>query len=351
MTYIIAEIGQNHCGSVDTAHALIESVAVPIRDDLDDSHLQGVDAIKLTKRDLQFELTHSAAARPYDSPHSYGETYGAHRHELELTYDEHHACYDHAKSLGLDFVLTICAPTCVPHILARFTPDAIKVASRDLTNGPLLQVLAETHLPLILSTGMAGPGELNDALKLIEQHDGNLHSILHCLSQYPADYRRLNLATIDWLIGNYGSVDCHIGFSDHSIGIAMAPVAVALGAQVIEKHVTLSRAGKGSDHAGSLEPDGLRRMVRDIRNTERALGMYSMFRDEVVAGTRAKLERSIAAAVPIAAGETIDESNTCMLSPGTGFRWTARNLVYGRQAKRDIPAKELVRPEHLRGDS
>ena len=339
MTYIIAEIGQNHNGSVNTAHALIESVAVPIRDELDGSHLAGVDAIKLTKRDLQFELTHSAAAAPYDNPHSYGETYGAHRYELELTYDEHHACYDHAKSLGLDFVLTICAPTCVPHILERFEPDAIKVASRDLTNGPLLQVLAETGLPLILSTGMAGPDELNAALKLIEQHNGNLHSILHCLSQYPAEYRRLNLRTIPWLAERY---DCHIGFSDHSIGIAMAPVAVALGAQVIEKHVTLSRAGKGSDHAGSLEPDGLRRMVRDIRNTERALGHDLMFYDDAVTETALKLERSIAAARTIEAGETIDETNTCMLSPGTGYLWSVRGGVYGQVAVRTIPSKELI---------
>ena len=348
MTYIIAEIGQNHCGSVATAHALIEACAVPIRDELDDSHLRGVDAVKLTKRDLSYELTNSSAARPYDSPHSYGDTYGEHRAALELSYDECYDCRQHAQSLGLEFVLTICAPTCVPPIMARFEPDAIKVASRDLTNGPLLQVLAETGIPLILSTGMADEADLHNATLTIEKHNGNLHSILHCLSQYPAEYARLNLRTIPWLAERY---DCFIGFSDHSIGIAMAPVAVALGAQVIEKHITLSRAERGSDHAGSLEPDGLRRMVRDIRNTEKALGCVDMYRDAATVGTRAKLERSIAAAVPIKAGDMIDIHNTCMLSPGTGYSWNMCASVYGRYACRDIPAKELIRPEHLRHDA
>lgn len=347
MTYIIAEIGQNHNGRVETAHALIEACAVPIRDEFGGQRLRGVDAVKFTKRDLDYECTQSYMCRPYDSPHSYGPTYGEHRQALELKYHELEACYWHAKSCGFDFVLTICAPTVVPYVLRRFEPDAIKVASRDLTNGPLLQVLAATGLPLILSTGMAGHDDVRLALDTVAAAGGTVHSVLHCLSQYPADYLNLNLRAIETL-----KMFRHpVGFSDHSIGIAVAPAAVALGARVIEKHVTLSRADKGSDHAGSLEPDGLRRMVRDIRNVEKSLGNGGIVREPCVRDTAAKLERSIAAARPIRAGERIDSTNTMMLSPGTGFRWPDRNEVYGRRAACDIPARELVLPQHLRHDA
>lgn len=347
MTYIVAEIGQNHNGSVDTAHALIEACAVPIVDAFGDKPLPGVDAVKLTKRDLEYEATRSFMAKEYDSPHAYGDTYGEHRAALELTYDEIAECYHHAVDLDLGFVITLCAPTCVEPVMARFRPDYFKVASRDLTNGPLLEVMARTRVPIILSTGMATSRQLADAIETVVTSGGAIGGILHCLSQYPAAYDRLNLRSIDWLRKKYGHYT--IGFSDHSIGIAMAPVAVALGAEIIEKHVSLSRAGKGSDHAGSLEPDGLRRMVRDIRNTERALGFSAMYADPASEPARLKLERSICAARPIRAGETVDESNTMLLSPGIGYCWSERMQVYGKTARTDIPAKELVLPEHLCG--
>jgi len=345
VTYIVAEIGQNHNGSADTAHALIEACAVPIVDTFGDKPLPGVDAVKLTKRDPEQELTASAASAAYDSPHAYGATYGAHRAALELTYDQIAGCYAHAKELGLGFVLTLCAPTCVRPVLGRFRPDYFKVASRDLTNGPLLEVMARTRVPMILSTGMANGKQLQVAVDTVLASGGKIGGILHCLSQYPAQYDRLNLRTIKWLKNRYGQYP--IGFSDHSIGIAMAPVAVALGAAIIEKHVTLSRAGKGSDHAGSLEPDGLRRMVRDIRNTERALGFAAMYADPACEPARLKLERSLAAARPLKAGELVDETNTILLSPGTGYSWAERVHVYGQRLTRDVPAKELILPEHL----
>lgn len=345
MTFIVAEIGQNHNGDVRQAHALIEACAVPIRDAFHAQHLAGVDAVKLTKRDLRYEATRSFMAQSYDSPHSYGETYGEHRQALELEYHELEACYHHAHDHGMDFVLTICAPTVVDLTLQRFRPDLIKIASRDLSNGPLLRACAVTDIPIVLSTGMADERDIETALAVIDGAGGTVHSILHCLSQYPAEYHMLNLRAIQSL-AKYGH---RVGYSDHTIGIAMAPVAVALGARVIEKHVTLSRAAKGSDHAGSLEPDGLRRMVRDIRNTQRALGRPTIERSAAAEPARVKLERSIAAARPIATGEVIDEQNTVLLSPGTGFSWRERDMVYGQHARADIDAWELIEPRHLRG--
>ena len=294
------------------------------------------------------EMTRSAMREPYESEHSYGLTYGDHRAALELSYDEIASCARHAHRLGLEFVLTVCAPTCVRSTLNRFEPDAWKIASRDLRNIPLLRAVARTQIPTIISTGMASASDINDAVHVFENERGNLHAILHCLSEYPARYERLNLRTVQWLAKRY---DCHVGYSDHSIGIAMAPVAVALGAQIIEKHITLSRAEKGSDHAGSLEPDGLHRMVRDIRNTDRALGQVAIYADDEIQKIRHKLERSIASARPIKPGELVDESNTCMLSPGTGYAWSERDQVFGMYAARDIESKELITSADLRSDA
>jgi sialic acid synthase len=164
MTYIIGEIGQNHNGSVDLAKLLIEMVARPINEELFGLDLKPMDAVKLTKRDLKEELSFSQMNRLYDSPHSFGATYGEHRAFLELNDEQHFECYQYAKSFGFDFVETLCAIGCLS-MLKLFSPDKLKVASRDLTNLPLLTALAETKIPIILSTGMAGKKELDDAKK------------------------------------------------------------------------------------------------------------------------------------------------------------------------------------------
>ena len=149
-TYIIGEIGQNHNGSVDLAKLIVDLVSRPVHEDAFNLDLRPMDAVKMTKRDLNEELTDSQMNRPYDSPNSFGRTYGEHRAKLELTDEEHFEVYRHAKSLGLDFVETLCSPGCLS-LLKLFTPDRLKVASRDLTNLPLLEAMAETRIPIILS--------------------------------------------------------------------------------------------------------------------------------------------------------------------------------------------------------
>ncbi len=192
--------------------------------------------------------------RIYDSPNSFGRTYGEHRAVLELSDEEHFEVYKHAKSKGLDFVETLCAIGCLD-MLKLFVPDKLKVASRDLTNLPLLEALAETKLPIILSTGMSGKEELDTALDLITRYHDDI-SILHCVSQYPTAPDNLNLLTIRYLKEHYSQFK--IGFSDHTIGISAPLVAVGMGAEIIEKHITIDRHMKGTDQAGSLGPDGVK---------------------------------------------------------------------------------------------
>lgn len=342
-TYVIGEIGQNHNGSVDLAKLLVEIAARPVKEQLFGLDLKPMDAVKLTKRDLKEELSASQMARPYNSPHSFGKTYGEHRAFLELSDEEHYEVYKYAKSYNLDFVETLCSKGCLT-LLKLFTPDRLKVASRDLTNLPLLDLMAETKIPIILSTGMAGKKELDDAINVITKHHDNI-SILHCVSQYPTEPKNANLKTITYLQKNYPQYT--VGYSDHTIGISAPIAAVAMGAKIIEKHITIDRNMKGTDQAGSLGIDGIYRMMRDIRIIEMSMGEEDIFIDPSVKAAKEKLERSIATKREINAGEKITEDDIHLLSPGDGFKWHEKDAVVGKIAKRDIPKDEIIYPDFI----
>jgi sialic acid synthase len=342
-TYLIGEIGQNHNGSCDIAKLIIDLIARPAEDPVFGITLPHIDAVKLTKRDLDFELAASQKSSPYTGRHSFGPTYGAHREFLELSNRDHFEIYQYAKEQHLDFVETICAPSCLS-LLELFAPDYLKVASRDLTNPPLLEALAKTHLPIILSTGMAGRRELDDALELITKHHSDI-SILHCVSQYPAHPSNVNLQSIQYLRENYSQY--RIGYSDHTVGISIPVAAAAMGAEIIEKHITIDRRMKGSDHLCSLGPDGVQRMTRDIRLLDVSMGERNMRLAEGIESARIKLERSIASIRDIREGEMITERDIHLLSPGDGFRWSDRARVVGNVASSDIPKDELIYPRML----
>jgi sialic acid synthase SpsE len=342
-TYIIGEIGQNHNGSVDIAKLLVELVARPIKDETFGLDLPHIDAVKLTKRDLNEELSESQMNRIYDSPNSFGRTYGEHRAFLELSDEEHFEIYKYAKSFGLDFVETLCAKGCLS-LLNLFTPDRLKVASRDLTNLPLLEAMAETKIPIILSTGMSGKKELDEALNVITKFHDKI-SILHCVSQYPTEPDNLNLLTIKYLQKHYPQYT--IGFSDHTIGIAAPLVAVGMGAKIIEKHITIDRGMKGTDQKGSLGPEGVWRMVRDIRLAEHWLGKEDMYIDKSVQSSKIKLERSIASNKILEIGHVVTLDDLHMLSPGDGYKWDELDKVVGRTIKVAVPKNEIIYPDNL----
>ncbi len=338
MTYIIGEIGQNHNGSVDIAKTIIDVVARPIFDKLFNQKLPRMDAVKLTKRDLEYELSASQMSREYNTPHSFGKTYGEHRQFLELDDKQHYECYLYAKEKQLDFVETLCAISCLS-ILNYFEPDRLKVASRDITNLPLLDALAQTKIPIILSTGMAGDSELNDALEVITKHHENI-SILHCVSQYPTEYNNVNLNTIKYLQKKYPQYT--IGYSDHTVGIATPVAAVAMGSKIIEKHITLDRQMKGTDQAGSLEIGGIYRMVRDIRNLDLSFGTEEIKIEESVKVAREKLERSVATKTSLKEGHIITMNDIHLLSPGDGVKWINKDKIIGKKLINDLPENEII---------
>lgn len=342
-TYIIGEIGQNHNGSLDIAKLIIDLISRPVVEENFNLPLKPMNAVKLTKRDLSEELSDSQMNRPYVNENSFGATYGEHRKALELSDEQHFEVYKYAKEKGLDFVETLCAIGCLS-MLKLFSPDYLKVASRDLTNLPLLEALAETKIPIILSTGMADKTDLDNALNVITKHHENI-SILHCVSQYPTNPNNLNLLTIKYLQENYGKYT--IGFSDHTIGISAPVAAVAMGAKIIEKHITIDRRMKGTDQKGSLGPDGVNRMIRDIRLTELSMGKKELFMEPAVESSRIKLERSIATKNDMKKGDTVTLNDVHLLSPGDGVKWADKEKIIGKVLNQDIQKNEIIYEDFL----
>jgi sialic acid synthase len=255
--YTIAEIGHNHGGSVERCKELFDA-----------AKLAGANAVKLQKRENRTLYTEEFYRSPYNSEHAYGATYGEHREALEFDWDQYVLLKCYAEAIGLTFFATAFD---VPSadFLAELKVPAIKIASGDLTNKDLLFHMRRLRVPVIISTGGAEDMDAVKDAELCIDHNTPL-AILHCTSGYPASYDELNLAVIPALRERFSrSV---IGWSGHDTGIAMAPVAYALGARIIEKHFTLDRSSKGTDQAMSLEPKGFAHMVENLRLCKRALG-------------------------------------------------------------------------------
>jgi len=347
-TYLIAEMGQNHNGQVSIAKSLIEiisSVNSSVSTYFGSHSNKGFNAVKTTIRDLEYEMAPSEYNKPYIGINSFGKTYRAHRESLELSHAEHYELFRFAKEHSLDFITTLCAPQCLD-ILELFTPDYLKVASRDLTNIPLLDLMASTRIPIIISTGMSDMEDIYLAVNTITKYHTDL-SILHCNSIYPPEPQQLNLRSIQYLSDSFPNF--RIGYSDHSVGILIPPVAVAMGAKIIEKHVTISRRLRGSDQQGSLSEDGMFRMLRDTRIVEESLGIYSKSDYSSSESARKKLQRSLCASKDLPEGTILSTEDLALISPGTGVPYKNRELLIGKQLTKAIKRHEIIYMTNVRG--
>ena len=318
--YIVAEIGQNHNGSVELAKQLID-MAVDA----------GANAVKFQKRDIPSELTREAYNKPYDNPNSFGKTYGEHREFLELNEEQHKELKEYANARGITYFVT---PTDIPSVemMERMNVPFYKVASRDLTNLPLLKALAETQKPVIISTGMASLEDIDDAIEVLGKNRKDI-IILQCISQYPADLERVNLRVMDSLKERYDKI---VGYSDHTTGIIAAVTASILGASVIEKHITLNKAMKGSDQAGSAEKEEFTKMIQFIRDARKTLGDGIKNIDPATKMAKEKLARSLVSKIPIKKGTRLTEEMLSLKSPGTGLSWKEKDKIIGKKAITDI---------------
>lgn len=318
--YIIAEIGQNHNGDVRIAKKLID-MAVRC----------GANAVKFQKRDIPSELTREAFDKPYDNSNSFGKTYGEHRLFLELDEQQHLELKEYAQALGITY---FCTPCDVPSVelMERIGCPFYKVASRDLTNVPLLERLSKTKKPVIISTGMADLKDISDALAALNMGPGEV-VIMQCTSEYPCKLENVNLRAMETMRKKFGHL---VGLSDHTSGVIVSSAAAVMGAVMIEKHITLDRTMKGTDQPGSLEETGLKKLVEYIRATEIAKGDGEKIVNPATQQAKEKLARSITSSIFIAKGVEITEAMLCLKSPGTGLTWANRDKVIGRKAVRDI---------------
>lgn len=250
--YVVAEIGINHNGSVDLACRLIGVAAAA-----------GCNAVKFQKRTVEVVYTAEELAKPRESP--FGDTNGALKRGLEFGREQYEEIDAYCKSLNICWFASCWDERSVDFI-ARFNVPCFKIASACLTDDDLLRYTRAAGKPLILSTGMSTLEEIDHAVEVLGSRDLVL---LHACSAYPAYYDELNLRMIPALRERYG---VPVGYSGHETGIPSSVAAVVLGACCVERHITIDRALWGSDHAASLEPNGITRLVRDIRLVEQALG-------------------------------------------------------------------------------
>ncbi len=255
--YVVAEIGHNHQGEIEKAKALVRA-----------ARECGADAVKLQKRDNRRLYTRDLYESPYDNEHSFGRTYGEHREALELSAAEWLELREFSREEGITLFGTVFDESSADFLHELGTP-AFKIASGDLTNTPLLRHVATLGRPIFLSTGGGTMEDVDRAVETILPLNEQL-CVMQCTASYPCEVEELNLAVIETYRERFPELV--VGLSDHQSGIAMALVGYMLGARVIEKHFTLNHAWKGSDHAFSLMPEGMRRLIRDLHRVPDAVG-------------------------------------------------------------------------------
>lgn len=332
--FVIAEVGQNHQGDLDIAREYIKVFA-----------MAGADAIKFQTRNNKYLFSEEAYDAPYPSENAFADVYGLHREKLELKPEWLPLLKEDCVKYGVKFMST---PFDEPslELLCEIGVDVIKVASFDVGNLSFIYRIAKKGIPVAISIGGGKIDQIRSSVNLLLDHHDDV-AVMHCVSEYPCEFNRLGLDNIEALIKEFPG--CAIGSSDHFNGTLSGPVAYLKGARVFEKHVTLNRAWKGTDHSFALEHEGFRKFVRDIKRVHQMmppkpagdLGNEPVFK---------KLGKSLIAYVDIHAGETITlESLSGRIFSTQYLPVRESNLVIGRIAKKDICKGEPIRLTDLEG--
>lgn len=354
-TIIIAEAGVNHNGDCARALALVAAAAQA-----------GADVVKFQSFRADKLATAEAVKASYQQV-----TTGTDQSQLEmlrgleLSEDDEQRIAASCKASGITYMSTPFDADSAMHLVKRIGVSTLKAGSGDLTNAPLLLCLARHRLPIILSTGMATLGEVEQALGVLAfgyLRDTNAQptpadfaevlldpetwtelrskvTLLHCTTEYPAEPHSINLRAMATLSSAFG---LPVGFSDHSRGIHLATAAVALGAAVIEKHLTLDRTLPGPDHRASIEPVELTAMISAIREVEAALGDGRKIPAREEIPNRSVARRSLVATRPIRSGERFSEENLGVKRPGNGVQPVEYWAYLGKQADRDYATNEAL---------
>jgi pseudaminic acid synthase len=324
--FIIAELSANHNGDLNRALKIIDA-----------AKKAGADAVKLQTYtpdtitlDCDNEHFRINQGTVWDGRGLY-ELY----REAMTPWEWHEELFAHARSLGLEIFSSPFDKSAVD-FLEALNPCAYKIASFEITDTPLISYAASKGRPMIISTGVATLEDIELALKACADAINDDVTLLKCTSSYPAPLDEMNLSTIRDMAGRFG---CKVGLSDHSMSLAAPVVAVAYGAQVIEKHFTLSRADGGADSSFSLEPDEFADMVKAVRDAQRVIGAVSYELSEKSKKSR-EFARSLFVAEDVVAGEVFDESNIRSVRPGFGLHPKYISEIIGKKAARTLQKGE-----------
>lgn len=329
--FVIAEAGVNHNGELALAKKLVD-IAVAA----------GVDAVKFQKRDINSMLTRQAQDKTYAGPHSFGQTYGEHRKALELKEFEFFELKRYCEERNICFLASGWDRKSID-FLEELRVDAFKIASADLTNIPFLEYIAKKEKPILLSTGMAEMREVEQAVQAVKKINENI-IVFQCTSTYPCKSEDVNLNIIKTYKKKFGPL---IGYSGHEPGIAVTLCAVVMGTVAVERHFTIDRTMKGPDHAASLEPQGLYKLVRDIRIYEKAVGSFEKKCLESERPIRRKLAKSLVSVCKIVKGTIITKEMLTEKSPGMGIPPYKIEKIIGKRAKVDIEEDKTITEEML----
>jgi len=331
--FIIAEAGVNHNGDINLAKQLINAAVEA-----------GADAVKFQTFHADNVVTRDAEKAEYQkSTTSSDESQYDMIKKLELPDDAFRELSDYANDKGIIFLSTPFDEESVD-LLDDIGVPAFKIPSGEITNFPLLKKIAEKHRPIILSTGMATLGEVEEAFLYLKEMGSKDVILLHCTTSYPAPFDSVNLRAMNTLRCAF---KVPVGYSDHTEGITIPIAAVAMGARVIEKHFTIDRTLQGPDHQASIEPHELMAMVKGIRDVERALGdgMKKPTPEEEVIKKIAR--KSIVAKYDIKKGERLTEDILTIKRPGTGIEPKFLNYIIGKRVNTEIKQDEPLYLDQL----
>ena len=328
-TYIIAEAGLNHNGSVEIAKKLID-VAVD----------SGADAVKFQKRTVAKLATNDVLDAEDNRFPEFGKTYREIRDFIEFGESEYQELKEYTFSKEIDFMVTAFDIEAVD-FLENLGVDSYKLASHSLTNLPLLEYVSKTLKPSIISTGMSLMEDIERAVEIFQKNNCPL-SILHCVSSYPTPFDECNLRMLDVLSKRF---NIPVGYSGHEIGFLPSLSSVARGAKIVERHFTLDKNMVGFDHKLSLEPDELKEMIKQIRDIEVILGDGIKDVSETELITSKKYHVSMISSERISKGTTLEENMIEYRNPGTGIPPKLAHEVLGKRANIDIDQDILLQPD------
>lgn len=326
--FIIAEAGVNHNGSIELAKKLIDKACEA-----------KVDAIKFQSFKAESLVVKNAKKAEYQisTTGNIDSQYDMLK-KLELDYDKHSELMEYAKSKGVVFMSSPFDLESI-ELLAQLGMDIFKIPSGEITNLPYLRKVGQLNKKVILSSGMSNLGEIEAAINILRERGTTDITVLHCNTEYPTPLKDVNLLAMNTI---RDTLKIEVGFSDHTLGIEVPIAAVALGAKVIEKHITLDKNMDGPDHRASLEPYEFRRMVEYIRNIEKALGNGIKIPSNSEMSNKAIVRKSIVASCFIEKGDFLTEKNITVKRPGNGISPMKWDEVLGQIAKRDFKEDELI---------